>query len=816
MNNKNYWKIRKIIINIMFRIKRFFFKVAKNIDSETGNISFLSTVFKYTLLSIIRPVLFVFVMWKVEDLLFNSFAIESIDTSMFFDAVIGGIGVAGVILGLYCANISSIYSTKYSDAPEIISRAFQNDRLTKKCIGSLIEYIVFGLILIAEIVVFKPHISWITVTITIMWSIMVIISYSLTGNRTYRLSDIYSVADDTFRGLYKTINKDLKSKTLSCDINFQNYYQNKAEKDICLLETINIYGFKVETNDNSSLFGFMGQNIALISSYWDIKTTIGKDSLWFKNEGKYQKWHFTSSTEVELALNTGTALNPKNVHNYLWFEDRLFEMNKQCLKELATRRDYLMIYKYIRLLDQIIDNAIKANEMSYFIKQLELIGSLLKNEIKASSNIEEKRNVAGIVEALSVVYLGILIKVNNHYQAMNFNNIINEISEALDLGKDINRSTVLRGRNYVDAYKKIAFEILAEGKRITPDWALKELVAKEEYTYLNSLLDSIRDGLDTLFTLGKELADDSGRLFDACIILSRFYEYESKYSRFKDTISTAISNFEAMHFDNEDKWGESKLINLDETISQWRKEIPNLLGKCSSSFAVETWDNRDEYPDFFGECYNHICEDAIDAIINNDTSQFTLDFESLTKLMLLYQEYIRTDFIKNKDLYRVEYAYYMVTSPIVEWAQIGSLGILWGEFFHDERWSKIVKNTISIVIKDKDEKSIKLAEKIVEYAQNRDKFIFGIGARGVLETSWNMQIEHAVKENSSYETENYIYGVKLKTDSKLLKAFCANFPDFGFSSNTAEVLWVTCINPLLPEEKQYRTSSSWEDRLNDK
>ena len=41
--------------------------------------------------------------------------------------------------------------------------------------------------------------------------------------------------------------------------------------------------------------------------------------------------------------------------------------------------------------------------------------------------------------------------------------------------------------------------------------------------------------------------------------------------------------------------------------------------------------------------------------------------------MLLYQEYIRTDFIKNKDLYRVEYAYYMFTSPIVEWAQIGGL-----------------------------------------------------------------------------------------------------------------------------------------------
>ena len=784
-------------------------------EIETGNITLGTTVLRYTLLRIIRPILFILVIWGLEHIQSKCLDLESIDSSLFIDVVIGGIGVAGVILGLYCANISSIYATKYSDAPDTISRAFQNDRLTRKCIGSLIEYIVYGLTLIAETIVFEPPISWITVTITIMWSIMVIIAYSLAGNRTYKLSDIYSVADDSFRVLYKIINRDLKSRMLSNDMSFQHYYQNKAEKELCLLETISAYGFNVETNDNSSLFEFMGQNIALISSYWDTKKMIGKDSLWFKNEGAYQKWHFTNSTEVELALKTGTALNPKNVHNYMWFEDRLFEINKLCLKELVTRRDYKTIFKYVQLLVQIIESAIKANELSYFIKQIELVCSLVKSEIKASAAIEEKRNVAGIVEVLSVVYLEIMIKVNIHYQSLNINTIANDISDAIDLGKDVNNIAVLRGRAYIEEYKKIAFEITTEGKRITPDWLLKELVAKEEYINLNSILEAIGDGLNTVFTLGKDLADGE-RLFDACIILSRFYEYESKYSRFKESIDKAILSFEAMHLDKTDRWDESKLCDLDDIISHWRSEIPSLLGKCSSSFAVETWDNRDEYPDFLGECYNHICEDAVTAILSNDSSQFSTDFESLTKLMLFYQEYIRADYIKKKELYRVEYAYYMITSPIVEWAQIGGLGILWGEFFHDKRWSSVVNDTIAIVIKKNDDKSIKLAEKLVEYAQNRDSFIFGVGARGVLETGWNMQIEHAIKESSSYETEYYIYGARLKTESNLLKAFCGSFPDFGFSSNTAEVLWVTCINPLLPDEKKYRTSSSWEDRLNDK
>ena len=181
--------------------------------------------------------------------------------------------------------------------------------------------------------------------------------------------------------------------------------------------------------------------------------------------------------------------------------------------------------------------------------------------------------------------------------------------------------------------------------------------------------------------------------------------------------------------------------------------------------------------------------------------------------MLVYQEYIRTDFIKKQDLYRVEYAYYMMTYPIVEWAQIGSLAILWGEFFNDQNWNSIIQRITLSIIDEKKEKDVLMAEKLVEYVQRRDSFILGIGSRDVLETNWNIQVSEAIKQSKNYETEYWMYGTRIKTNSKLIKAFCANFPEFGFSSNVEEVFWVTCINPKLPKEKQYRTRSGWEKRL---
>lgn len=56
--------------------------------------------------------------------------------------------------------------------------------------------------------------------------------------------------------------------------------------------------------------------------------------------------------------------------------------------------------------------------------------------------------------------------------------------------------------------------------------------------------------------------------------------------------------------------------------------------------------------------------------------------------------------------------------------------------------------------------------------------------------------------------------MKLKTESKLLNTFCRNFESMGFTTDPSEVYWVLCINPMLPEEKKFRTRYSWEDKLN--
>lgn len=754
------------------------------------------------------------VLGSIDRILLGFCVEEVIDNNILADVIIGELGVAGVILGLYCSNISSVYSTRYANAPEKIAIAFQYDRLTVKCLDSISSFIIYGTIILIEILL-KYNVGWITAGVLMIWSILVVISFGITGNRIYQLANVFRVSDDAHILLKRVVSKNLKRELYSADDNYQNHFSKIASDKIELLKVIQKYGCNSELVDSSSVLRFMCTNLGIVEKYWIIKREISRDSFWFRRKGVYQQWHFADSTETSTALRTGTALKPKEEPNYYWFEDELMSINHACVNYLIKNNDFGTLYSYFAVFDSICKTAIEQKEANYYVGQIDWLKNVIQNAVD-ENNTAEDIAFAGIVEQLSLLYLDIILESGKYYKNLNFDSLSKSVIEGIDSGKSYNSIRIIRGRNNIETYKKILTEVYSEGHRITPDWLIKQSVAKEEYVYVNSLFDMVKEGIEHAYTLSNFFVEKK-MYYEACILLTRFYEYESKlfyFYKYAEQVEKDLYNY---HLDPEDKWDESRLTGVEEKFVACKKELPELLLKCSSSFAIKNWDKREEYPDFLGECYNHIAEDTVESIVNSDKKQFEKDFENLTKLMLLYQEYIRSDFIKNKDLYRVEYAYYMFTSPIVEWAQIGGLGILWGEFFKDTEWRTIVKETSKIVlnVNENKEKSIEVATRLIEYVSQRNKFMFGIGARDILETSWNQIVSNAIRESAAIETEHVMFGQRIKTDSKIIKAFCADFLDMGFMTDPSEVFWVVCVNPLLPEGKRFQTRFSWEDDLDE-
>lgn len=819
MNNTLYWKIRKLAQNLIFKIKAVLYRALDVLSENREYKSFNKTAIRCVIQGILKSMILLAVVITCDKWLLLHIDLPLINKDFLMSTVVGGISIAGVILGLYCANMASVYSSTYSNAPENISEAFQNDRLSRKCISGIIDYIEFGFfILIVIMMGIRTGLGLLAVFT--VWSIYLIISYSLAGNRAYQLSNLYNIAADSHRVLYRVITKRLNHKLFATDPNFQKHFLKVAEKQVLLLQAIQKFAASKSDGhiaDNTVMFEYMHNDLSIIELYWMNKKSISRNSLWFRTKYRYPKWHCSDDSKTSISLRTGTELPVENEHDYWWFEEELFSINRNCLRDLFKQHDFTSIYIYLNRLMEMGCTAIENKELDFYVSHIDWVREeILKNKGAVSDLDDEARHTfAGVVDVVVRLYLNIILKSSNIYINYDLNNSISTVIRAIDSGKKAEDIEFIRGKQEFEFYRKIVTEVQIEGTRLTPEWVIKQQLAKEEYMYLNSILDTVRDGINSVFNFGKELLEN--KLYsEACIVLISFYEYESKLLRFMDVVKQCEKQFTEYHIDKALKWEEFRIKELKETETNWKKEIPSLLTNASSQFVLKHWESIEEYPDFLGGCYNHICEDAVDAIASDNINQFKVDFANLTKLILLYQEYIRADFIRNKDSYKVEYAYYIFTSPIAEWAQIGGLAILWGEFHQDDMWKNHILTCCKSLFTKADGTSTDLPEKLIHYMQGREQFKNRFGGRSILETDWQLKVVRTINESRIVKSENTMFENRLKTTSKLLKVFCPRFTErLDFDKDAAEVFWVVCVNPFVSDDKKYHTRSLWEDKFND-
>ncbi len=288
MKSAIYWSIRNRILNLIFYIKKVSLKINSKWQLSKEYKSFRSILFARFISGAIKGFILALLL-GIIDRIFLKFSLTTIiESNLLGDVILGELGVAGVILGLYCSNISSVYSTRYANAPEKIAIAFQYDHLTVRSLDVISSFIIYGTIILVELLLnFK--VSWATVSVLIIWSILVVIYFGITGNRIYQLSDVFRLSDDAHLYLERVISKNLKHKIYVSDNSYQDYFKKVTSNRIELLKIIQKYGCNPDIADNSSVFNFMCKNLGLINKYWSIKQGLPKDSLWFRKKSGLEK-----------------------------------------------------------------------------------------------------------------------------------------------------------------------------------------------------------------------------------------------------------------------------------------------------------------------------------------------------------------------------------------------------------------------------------------------------------------------------------------------------------------------------------------------
>jgi len=825
MNSKWYWIIRQKYRDLKFKIKRDFFAIGQRKEASDRFSSFSKMMLRTLMTQIVINLALVAVLYLGDQLLVfvvqtlaenHAVAITISPKSILADIVIGGIGVAGVILGLYCSNMTSVYSSKYTNAPITISSAFQQDVVTNRCIKQITGYIIFCLILLFGCLLEIPF-SYASILALLFLTIRVVITFSITGNRTYQLANTFNISDNIYPEVCSAVRKAATKNSFSNDPSFQNHYQKICAKKFEILKDIATYNRDNPANQNSAMLSFMNRNLALIGVYWKNRARIYYDSFWYRSETQYKKWHIATDTEVSLSLNAGVSLQAiSGIKNRWWFEEDLLYINNICVEKLCEDNDLNTLYSYLDYFAKLSSEAMESDCLLPWTTSVVSLQEKILPMCIWGAQSDIKENVvlsAAIADVLVGIYINIIIGINKYLRELNLDLLLRRAIEASSY-EQLNPDNRYFNNNSVEhLFNCIFMEYKLESKRISPDWYIKQTIAREIYLDLNATVEAMSKIYSHVFSVGKQLTESKCYLQGATV-LSRLFELSSKTSITIAVLETLFPMLEALHFEPTSLWEECGLKYFMERKKVVTRDFPPHLVKCCGAATLTHWKDHKDFPDSLGFCYNHLCEYLVAAIEKDDFELFKAAYPGFLGVTLLYHEYVRTDVVKIKEPHRQNAVFHVATAPLVEYAIISGLAILWGEFSGEKQWKELVDSELRTFV-NKDESHRGVLTKILELLSYRKNHMLGIGNRDLIQTNWKQRITNSIRTRGLCQYEYKKWGIKaLKTDSPLLKAFCrTTFDEFGFTNGVEEVYLILCVNQYVPPEKQYETKFKWEEDL---
>lgn len=809
MNHLLYWKIRYIFGKITFVFKKHFYKISITGNKTKLSFSLKRSLFKEVFKHLLLNALLFAVTVGIDSIIFYflEFDIE-INKDLLSDILIAMVGVAGVFLGLYCSYISTIFSSKYANCPKEMSKLFENDFITDKSIKSIVNYIIFSIIIIIfNLCSCKIGIA--TVLVNILSGIYMVVSYFHIGKRILRMTDTYFVSESLYRKIYSYINRITIPHPFSKDDTLQ--FNNKIFTANALenLITINNYNLSSGENKKISILEFMQNNLFLISHYLDKKPLIPNDSLWFKSEG-YKKWYNASDSEISIALQTGTNIGNTETFDKYWFETRILEINNKCLDKLVENNSIEQIINYLNSFQTVLSSAVKIDNIYYFsnvLKELQIcVLNILKNE---NSEILKM----SLVENIIALYISLVLGIKKHFNSINIEIIL---EDAVNQNYS-NKETFIYCNNaeIKKLFDGINLEERIEKRRITPDWYINQLVAKYIYTHIIHCCKTI-DIITNEFTLSlaAEMMDKK-EYACATIIYSTALELINKVQSTIPVLENVITKVIAYNKDPKNYiWEDYDVSKLKNRTRLSYDEMPKNWSKCATAFALDNWSDYDKYPDLLGLCYNNICDYLVKAIANNEFENFKNTYYHLLTVVLVYQDLSRKELSKTKEPFKQNVVLATLCSPILEFGYISGYAFLWSEISGNNEWKELIKSNFERIIKNYGTKSHDLCVQLAAMFNIPNVLYPAIYNKSLIHTHWKQIIEDSFYNSGYIKWKQQGFSEIIDTSNLLLKKLIHSKPDVElFSIEAYEIFAVYVLNEYLEDGEKYTSKTGWENEL---
>jgi hypothetical protein len=763
-SSSRYWSLLHRWKYIEFWFKKRIFELSKRLDSTNESFSIFRTILKSISLQIFLAIFLVAMLEIIERLLsIHSGVIEQFLPNMVyhrlalifnqiqidsgtFTSILGILAqIAGIFLGLYFTAISIVISTIYPDAPSDVRSLLLQEKIGNTYLKNIALLGGVAIFLLAlNTLGFRPGI--LNLFLIIFLGLIAIFSFVIIGTRTFNFFDPAALVRLLIPNLHRLIHSAGPSEFQWQDPPFQSHYQEQAENRLNTYLNILSLAIKKEA-PRKTLSELAYHALYLLRSYAEEKSHIPSNSYWFKRTYKYQGWLTAGYPSVNIAISTGTTLQPKTVPDMMWFEARIEEIITKIMQTFfengEIRNAYELFNEMQNTMNFLAEN-FAIEESIHLFKVSELIVCTQIHEMKLDiddleDNDEQSRLKIGLVDLYGLGLMNILVDFSKRLQKTT-DSFASGISK-IKWNQPKTIYTTILPRKVVEQLEHIQecleFELEVEGHIISPLWYQQQTGALAFVNFLSRIVDDLIKELESVFADEVEALISNKQYVFAVQLIQRGLEACEKFRVHLREIKKCFNQLVDLQRVENITWPIIEWDNLDKRINDVNEKL--FIAFAQTIPISAKFPQPGKWPDYFGQAYCVLSDRCSQAMFRDNELLFqkifppffnscSLAYDRTLDQLRGYDETIRFDFS---------------TESIEDMLEISGYAIIYSELEGRKYWEIARKEWDDWFARHPDPKVLlKFIYSVIELRESRLAFF----PRDDYRVNWKQSLEQRLRK----------------------------------------------------------------------
>lgn len=779
-----FWVARSMALRSWFWLGKHIFRFQRAASHEKDNLFTLGYLVGLTKLSFIAAIGFAYLLKYVDSSFthyYIKFGIPKIadhDDYVTFLATIAGIG--GVFIGLYYAAICAVGGAIYSAVPSSLRNLLAYERR-----GSVyMRYLAFVTFLCLTLIAFQlsgvPSL-YSAVPVVTLFAGLGIFSFAKLGQEAFFFFDPTSLSGHIFEQLQHWMSRVKVGGYRWDDKSFQAHAFKNAAGAIDTLRSLCDHVASKDYLRGSSYLQLARSLVVFLINYEYAKRSIPTSSAWYGKRYEHPDWYLTDESQVSIAYQTGTSLQPVVSADPLWVEDRIIPLLKQCIDLSLTDQRYsdtqtLLSYteSYIKVLTREGDLG-RAWKLSEEISEalIILFPSLQDGET------EEQKGLGKLAVAEYIASFPISIAL-----------ALREKILSIDRSTLEHKIATVSWRETGDIYRKgfptyclqrlewfqprLDFEVRVEGRSVTPPWYKSEMLRQVECERFSDEVKNLISQASLFYKNLVELAMSRKHHWVAAAITSRELEF---WGKVEPQMPIWKEKWEELNRDrliDELPWPTLDFSDLDAEVSKRRNELHKIMSQHGA--ILNRIPKPAGCPDFSGQFLHATGEAAFGALCDNDIELFKSVFPPYLYSCLMTFDRLKPTTAASD--WRMQQRWKVASAVLLDLMDVSGYSKLFSDLHHDNSLWTIVSDTWGGYI---EKQGIDNTLPIFSIAIMLTDGGFEIPYRSMLRSNWSQKVEgrlQSVPRKEHFSRMSLSSDTEIEHDSALVRVFAKDPSSF--------------------------------------